>query len=281
MKIAYFPNQTALQSEPIWGAFLNGCRHIGIEPVENSRTADCAVIWSVLWNGRMRMNESVFNHYRSLNKPVFIIEVGALDRGRTWKISANHISTEGIYGNTENIDYDRARKLGIGLQDVKTSRKDSILFVGQHERSLQWQNQPTTRTWLSQKVAEIQKYTDRPIIFRPHPRHPIGTTAMPGVIFERPNRILDTYDKFDIDFDHHCVINHNSGPGIQAAIAGTPVICDKTSLAYPLSSSISKINEIFLPDRQNWFHQILHTEWTVDEIGQGIPQKRILNVLNR
>jgi hypothetical protein len=44
---------------------------------------------------------------------------------------------------------------------------------------------------------------------------------------------------------------------------------------------MAKINEVFLPDRQNWFHQVLHTEWTVDEISQGIPQKRILNVLNR
>ena len=281
MKIAYFPNQTALKSEPVWQAFLNGCRQVGLEPVENSQTADCAVIWSVLWNGRMRMNENVYNHYRNLNKPVFIIEVGALDRGRTWKISANHISTDGIYANTENIDYDRARKLGIELQGAKISRNESILIVGQHERSLQWRSQPTTRTWLTQKIAEIRKYTDRPVIFRPHPRHPIGTAPIPGVIFEKPTKLADTYDKFDIGFNHHCVINHNSGPGIQAALAGTPIICDRTSLAYPLSQQISKIDDVFLPDRQNWFHQILHTEWTVDEIRQGIPQKRILNVLNR
>jgi hypothetical protein len=281
MKLAYFPNQTALKSEPVWGAFLNGARQVGVEPVENSKTADCALIWSVLWNGRMRMNETVYNHYRSLGKPVFIIEVGALDRGRTWKISANHITTEGIYGNTENIDYDRARKLGIELQDIKTSRKDSILIVGQHERSLQWQGQPTTQAWVAQKVSEIRKYSDRPIIFRPHPRHPINITFLPGVTVERPNKLADTYDKFDINFNHHCVVSHNSGPGIQAAIAGTPVICDKSSLVHPLSKNISKINEAFLPDRQNWFHQILHTEWTVDEISQGIPHNRILNVLNR
>lgn len=281
MKIAYFPNQTALKSESVWGPFLDGCRQVGIEPVENSYSADCAVIWSVLWNGRMRTNETVFNHYRNIQKPVFIIEVGALDRGRTWKISANHIINSGIYGNTENIDYDRGRKLGISLQPVKSVRKDSILIIGQHERSLQWQNQPTTRTWLTQKIAEIRKYTDRPVIFRPHPRHPIGPAPLSGIIFEKPTKLADTYDKFDIEFDHHCVISHNSGPGIQAALAGTPIICDKTSLAYPVSQSISSINEVFLPDRQNWFHQVLHTEWTVDEIRQGIPQTRILNVLNR
>lgn len=280
MKIAYFPNQTALQSEPIWSAFLNGCRQIGIEPVENSKTADMAVIWSVLWNGRMRNNQIVYEHYRRLNKPVFIIEVGALDRGRTWKISANHISADGIYGNTENLDPNRSQKLGINLESIRERRKDSILIIGQHERSLQWQNQPTTVSWLRQRVAEIRAVSDRPIIFRPHPRHPISISNMPGVIFQRPQKILHTYDKFDIDFNHHCVITHNSGPGIQAALHGTPVICDKSSLAYPVSQTISKINEIFLPDRSHWFQKILHTEWTVPEIQEGIPQQRILLALN-
>jgi hypothetical protein len=280
MKIAYFPNQTALQSESVWTAFLDGCRQIGLEPVENSKSADCAVIWSVLWNGRMRMNQQVYEQYRRLNKPVFIIEVGALDRGRTWKISANHISSEGIYGNLQNIDFDRSKKLDINLSPLVTSKKDSILIVGQHERSLQWQDQPSTSLWLRQKITEIQKYTNRPIIFRPHPRHLVSIGSMPGFEIERPNKIPNTYDKFDINFRHHCVISHNSGPSIQSAIAGIPVICDKSSLAYPISQPITSIDNIILPDREDWFHKILHTEWTVEELRQGIPQKRILNVIN-
>jgi hypothetical protein len=281
MKIAYFPNQTALQSEPIWRAFLDGCRQIGIEPVENSKTADMAVIWSVLWNGRMRVNESVYKHYRSLNKPVFIIEVGALDRGRTWKISANHITTDGIYGNTENLDPERSKKIGIELLLPKIKRQDSILIVGQHEKSLQWEKQPYLRAWLDHKVQEIRKFTDRPIIFRPHPRCILGTNSIPGITIERPNKILNTYDKFDINFDHYCVISHNSGPGIQSVIAGTPVICDKSSLAYEMSNSFSQINHLSIPDRQFWFQKILHTEWTVEELKVGTPQKRILSELNR
>jgi len=279
MKIAYFPNQTALQSQPIWGAFLDGCRQIGIEPVEGVKNADMAVIWSVLWNGRMRMNQTIYEHYRNLNKPVFIIEVGALDRGRTWKISANNITSSGIYGNIENLDPDRNKKIGINLEPFRERRQDSILIVGQHEKSLQWRNQPSTISWLRQKVSEIRAISDRPIIFRPHPRHPISTSNMPGITFQRPQKISNTYDKFDIDFNHHCIVTHNSGPGIQAVIHGTPVISDISSLAYPVSQPISKIDEILLPDRDAWFQKILHTEWTVDEIRQGIPQNRILNAL--
>jgi hypothetical protein len=280
MKIAYFPNQTPLQSEPVWQSFLEGCRQTGIEPVEGVKTADMAVIWSVLWNGRMRMNQQIFEYYRNLNKPVFIIEVGALDRGRTWKISANHISSEGIYGNLQDIDVDRSKKLDIHLSAPRISRKDAILIVGQHERSLQWQGQPNTTAWLRQKIVEIRKITARPVVFRPHPRHPINMSSVPDVIFERPNKLSNTYDKFDINFGYHCVISHNSGPGIQAVIQGTPIICDQSSLAYPVSQSMTAINNISLPDREDWFHKILHTEWTVEEIREGIPQRRILNALD-
>ncbi len=280
MKIAYFPNQTALQSEPVWQSFLDGCRQIGLEPVENSKTADCALIWSVLWNGRMRLNESVYNYYRRYNKPVFIIEVGSLDRGRTWKISANHITVEGIYGNNENLDLDRSKKLGIDLQSPNLSRKDSILILGQHEKSLQWKNCPPTKSWVLQKIQEIRQYTDRPIVFRPHPRWAIRNFDESSTItIDNPVKLINTYDQFNVNFGYHCIINHNSGTGVQTVLAGSPIICDPSSLAYEMSGNLSNIDHITLPDRTRWFQKILHTEWTVEEIRQGIPQKRILFAL--
>jgi hypothetical protein len=64
MKISYFPNQAALNSKPVLSAFIQGCRSLGIETVENSMDADAAVIWSVLFQGRMLPNQRVYEHYR-------------------------------------------------------------------------------------------------------------------------------------------------------------------------------------------------------------------------
>ena len=64
MKIAYFPEQTAQQSEPIWKSFLSSCEKIGIQPEENCCDANCALIWSVLWRGRMENNQYVYDFYR-------------------------------------------------------------------------------------------------------------------------------------------------------------------------------------------------------------------------
>ena len=98
-------------------AFLNSCRGAGITPVENSLDCDAVVIWSILWNGRMSKNKRTYEHYRSLGKPVLIIDVGAIEREVTWKIAVNNITSEGYYGHTDNLDWDRPKKLGVSLQE--------------------------------------------------------------------------------------------------------------------------------------------------------------------
>jgi hypothetical protein len=275
MTLSFFPLQTALQSEPVWRAFLEGVKKHGFHTVENSFDADAAVIWSVLWKGRLLSNKQVYDHYRSQNKPVFIIEVGSLKRGVTWKVSLNNITAHGIYGQFKNLDLDRPKKLGISLGNIKKSRKDIIMIATQHQESLQWQGLPSMSDWLSTTVDTIRKYTDRPIAIRPHPRSPVRV-CFPEITTIIPTKLPGSYDIFDIDYDCHCVINHNSGVSIQSVIAGTPVICDTSSLAYPMSGIFEKIEEISLPDREDWFLNICHTEWTVEEIAQGIPFYRLL-----
>ena len=128
--------------------------------------------------------------------------------------------------------------------------------------------------WIENKISEIRQYTDREIVVRPHPRSPV-TFKVTNFKLEKPKHIAGSYDDFDIDYNYHCVINHNSGPAVQAAIAGVPIICDSSSLAYPVSGKIENIENISLPDREEWFLKLCHTEWTVDEIAKGIPLKRL------
>lgn len=276
MKLAYFPNQTALQSESVWRAFLEGCRKCGIEPVENSMTADAAVIWSVLWWGRMSGNKRVYDEYRKQGKPVFIIEVGTLKRGKTWKISLNNINRLAHWGNEKGLDFNRSRVLGVDLQEIRQNRREFILIAAQHKQSLQWDGMPETRSWVDSTVQQIRRYTNRPIVVRPHPRNRFSIPYASGVSLEIAAPISNTYSEFDISYDCHCVINHNSGPSVQSVIAGTPVICDSSSLAYPMSTTFDQIENPIIPDRTEWFIKICHTEWLVDEIAQGIPIQRLI-----
>jgi hypothetical protein len=278
MKIAYFPDQMALQSEPVWQAVLTGLQLLGHEPVKNALTADAVVIWSVLWHGRLRTNLATYNHYRQQNKPVFVIEVGSLIRGKTWKISLNNITNEGIYPSGI-IEPKRDIKLGLKLHPIKENRSNRILIAAQHQSSLQWKGLPTMIDWVNKKIAEVRKVTDMPIVVRPHPRFRIGEFTGKRITTDVPNKIPNTYDSYNLNYNFQFIINHNSGVGIQSVIHGTPVIVDSSSLAYPMTMTLSDIDTPKIPDRQEWFQKILHTEWLVDELAAGIPQERLLKEL--
>jgi hypothetical protein len=278
MRVAYFPNQCAQNSVPVMQAALDSLRSAGHALEQNSMDCDAAIIWSVLWSGRMAPNQTVWTHYRSQGRPVIVIDVGALYRGETWKIAINSITADGYYGHMENLDPNRPRKLGISLA-INFSKNPRIVVAAQHARSLQTQDLVSMEHWITQQVHQLRQFTDRPIVIRPHPRNAPELTQLVNlsrdIIIEQPVRVANTYDSYNLAFDCHAMVNHNSGPGIQAALAGTRPIVDRSSLAYPVSINFADIDNPYQIDRDQWLVEICHTEYTVKEIQEGLWIRRL------
>jgi hypothetical protein len=274
MRVAYFPNQCAQNSVPVMQAMLTSLRRAGHTIEANSYDCDAAIIWSVLWAGRMAANQEVWVRYREANKPVIVTDVGALYRGETWKIAVNSITATGYYGHTENLDRDRPRKLGISLA-INVTRSPRIVIAAQHARSLQVAGLSSITDWICNQVEQLQQVTDRPIVVRPHPRSPLDTTLPLGVTIEQPQKIANTYDSYNLAFDCHTLVNYNSGPGIQAALAGTRPIVDASSLAYPVGIKYKDIENPYTVDRDQWLIEICHTEYTLQEIESGLWLNRL------
>jgi len=272
MRVAYFPNQCALNSVPVMQAILDSLRSAGHTVEQNSMDADAAVIWSVLWAGRMAANQAIWDHYRQENRPVIVVDIGALYRGETWKIALNTVTADGYYGHLEQLDLDRPKRLGISLA-INLSNNPKIVVAAQHARSLQVVNLASTEAWITDQVQQLQQVTDRPIVIRTHPRSRLEIDSMQGlpknVIIEHPQKLLNTYDSYNLAFDCYAMVNYNSGPGIQAALAGTRPIVDRTSLAWPVGIDIKDIELPYTVDRDQWLVEICHTEYTLKEIEQG------------
>lgn len=276
MRFKLHQESGALNSPPIFAALAQGLKNNGHEIVNSGQDMD--VIWSVLWYGRMRNNQVIYQQAKNHNRPVMIIEVGNLLRNVTWRISLDHINSLGKFGNDFNLDPDRPKKLGIELKPLIKNRRREILIACQHEHSLQWQGNNRMSQWAEEKIKEIRKYTNIPITVRPHPRS-LFSLNLKNVRVDMPKPVPSTYDDFNFDYNYHCIVNHNSGPAVRAAINGIPVITDSTSLAYPVSDIMENIENPTVKDRSEWFLKLLHTEWTVDEIASGIPTQRILQDL--
>jgi hypothetical protein len=263
----------SLNSTPVFSAFEQGVKSLGLTTTDDDDAIP--VIWSVLWRGRMSNNKAIYESYRKRNIPVVIVEVGNFSRGITWRVSINNVNRQGIFSNNADLDPNRPNKLGISLTEFQEHRRPEILITGQHEQSLQWEGQPSTNDWLFELISKIKLHTDRKLLFRPHPRSPVNIVHRDITII-KPIKIHGTYDDYDFNSEYHCVINHNSGPGIQAAVNGVPVIVDSSSLAYPVSNVIDNIEQLQYIDRTEWIIKLAHTEWTIEEISKGIPLKRLL-----
>lgn len=273
MRIAYFPKQTARNAAPVLQSLLDSCRASGISTVQDDLDADAVILWSVLWTGRMASNKRIYDHYNQAHKPIIVIDIGSLQRGHTWKIALNNINGEGWFGDDIGLDPDRPAKLKLRRQ---SPGGHDILIATQHRSSLQARMIESMEEWVMDKIRAVRSCSDRKIVVRPHPRDRLNLPTLPvHVRVEQPKKISGTYDSFDWHDDYHAIINHNSGPGVLAAIAGVRPVVDTSSLAWPVSIRMQDIERSYDVDRESWLIRIAHTEYTLDEIAQGRWLKRL------
>ena len=286
MKVEVWTQHGPLNSKAIFKAFITSLQDAGDDVILNaSSDADVAVIWSVLWQGRMRNYKKIWERYRQANKPVIVLEVGGLRRNKSFKIAINGVNRKADFAN-QDVDNVRWPLFNYTLQPWKQTG-DNIIILGQHDASEQWNGMPSMNVWFEQQINEIRKHTTRPIQVRPHPRNPVGfdLTKYKNVSMARPimdrNTIDDTNFK-DTLKKAWAGVNHSSNPAMEAVINGIPVFVSEDSLCYDVGNhSLTQINNPKMPDRQEWANKLSYTEWFQDEIEKGLPWSRIRNRLKK
>lgn len=283
MKFTLWRQYGALNSGPVFDAFRNGAMALGYDCMDNSSSdSSIDVIWSVLWNGRMASNKIIWERNQKESKPTIVLEVGGIQRGTTWKVGLNGINRDARWPMA--IGSGRADVLGLFLKPWRT-KGSSILICGQHDKSLQWQGMPSMSNWVMNTIESVRKHTDRDIIFRPHPRCPLPDIEreFKNVFRQSPNKTLGSYDDYDIDYSNiWATISYSSNPGIHSILNGVPAFVSTHSLAYDVGNDIDFLHDIenpLMPDRENWLNDYAWTEFTIEEISQGLPLKRLTSKL--
>lgn len=277
MKVSLWTDYGALNSKPIFTAFERSLVDNGYSVLHNSSNADVNVIWSVLFSGRMANNKEIWEQ----TKPTIVLEVGGIKRGTTWKVGLNGINRDAYFGPSGNSS-SRAERLGLVLEPWRTEG-EYILICGQHEKSQQWESMPNMTAWLGNTINTIREHTDMPIYWRPHPRYPVSYVEQDfkNVVRQTPNKIESTYDDYDFSVRNAwATVCWSSNPGPHSVIAGVPAFVGPSSLAYDVANdNLHNIMNPYMPDRQQWLNDYAHTEYTIEEISQGIPLNHLTSLL--
>jgi len=275
MKIAHFPNNLPGNKDMVYPQLLSAIQSTD-ELVAGSMDADAALIWSVLWFGKMSGNKRVWDHYRAQGKPVIVIEVGGLIRNETWKLGINGINRDADFALDVGVNPDRVKQLGIERAPWVLEDKPYILVCGQHAHSLQWEGMPDMDTYFRETVTHIRKYYDKPIVLRSHPRYRERVHFQiqdeqwykdQGCEWNIAKQVQKTYDSFDLEDqlkETYFTVSHSSNAGVNSIIQGIPAVTTCHNLAWEMSSTY---REIFHPRREEWLINMCNIEWRADEIG--------------
>ena len=166
----------------------------------------------------------------------------------------------------KQISYD----LNISLKDWKTDGKNILICT---QRNGGWSMQGfNVVAWLEQTVTEIRKYSNRPIVVRPHPG---DKNAIDYLNSKDPRWTISSHEKITDDFaSAWAVITFNSSPGVAAAIEGIPVFVTdslpQNSQAYDVANiDLSSIETPKIFDRQQWVEKLAMCHWKFTELQNG------------
>jgi hypothetical protein len=133
--------------------------------------------------------------------------------------------------------------------------------------------------WAQQKILEIRKYTNLPIVLRPHPGKIADLTPLvrPGISISDSTKVslLDDLSR------SKAALVFNSSSGVASVLSGVPLwVDDSGSVCWDVSNKdVSQINNPIMYDRTQWIQDLAACHWTDEESRQGLVYNKFLPYL--
>lgn len=210
----------------------------------------------LLWN-RSRGNEVIAEMYERAGAAVLIAENGFVrpERGKHYALFTGHHNGAGRW-----YVGDRPR-FPIADRPWRTDGRHVLVLP---QRGIGEQGIAMPSAWGKGVLERLERATDRPIVFRPHPGH-------------RKNGEPDTLER-DLA-DAWCAVTWGSGAGIKAIQAGVPVFHEfERWIGAPAAARLDgQVEACETPDREALWTRISWAQWSLDEIGSGEAFDGLLN----
>lgn len=251
-------------------AFAEGC---GAKLIEGWKyeASPVAVVFGV-YKSKVPLSfprGQIFRQQRERNLDVLVLETGYINRGDG---EAHHYAA-GFNGLNGRADF---RNKGMPSDRADKLRKSHLLrvlnWLEGGEKVILCGQVPWDASvegtdhlaWIEQTVERIRSYTDRPIVFRPHPKAANAYRPLLGV------RVSTVPLKDDLQ-NAHAVVTFNSNSGVEALIEGIPVFAaDKGSMCWEVANrSLVSLDVPNKPDRAQWINDLAYTQWTLEEMRSG------------
>lgn len=197
------------------------------------------------------------------------------------------VGYDGLKGNADycvddSTPDDRWRRLDTPLRRWRKNG-EHILLIGQTVNGLSSQD-VNIYDWYRETIKAIRSRTQRPILFRHHPRvskirehgSRIGkdVQALEKAIGKVSNFKRSDPSLFLIEEElRHCwaAVSYTSNAAVAAILAGIPVIAGhKSNMTWPVAGhSLAAIESPPTPERQPWANRLAYSQYNCEEMRNG------------
>lgn len=221
--------------------------------------ADMVVSWGV-------KQKAAWDWRKRYNRPVLVMERAPLEPRKVWtSCGFNGLAGRGVYAPMRDAGA-RWRSLFAQLVKPWAPRGDVAVLCGQCKGDAALWG-VDFEAWAQRTCDELMN-VGRVVLYRPHPfawergDHycPMGATLSPPRL-----SLQDLAEAQGVGL----VVTFNSTAGVEAALAGIPVVAyDEGSMAWAVSTRSAAAPPI-RPDRTAWMHRLAWTSFSQREITAG------------
>ena len=275
--------------EGVWAAGDKGTIVCDYEPIDS----DVAVVQGFVHPGsknspHLQLRKAVFDKQVKDGKRSIIVDSNlflSYDPGNKNKFL--RYSYDGIFPTTGEYCNDSphpdrwdliSKKIGIQFKPWRKAG-NNILICCQRDGGWSMDGKPLM-PWLVNTVKEIRKYSDRKIMVRFHPgdknvlshRRALSRFRLKDVMLSNSKSLLDDLRTA------HAVVNHNSSPGVVAAIEGVPIFLTDPARSQAGEVAHNTLESLETPqefDREKWIQKMAQMHWTLDELKDGTAWRHL------
>lgn len=268
---------TKKAAKPLLDAFAEGVQKAGDTPVIINRKVSVDVIASCnitiqasAYNKNINpaskensLRLQVQSTMKALGRRCLIMDTGCIDSANYTQIGYGGIKGLASFHNQKS----HPDRWLLQKREVLPWRADgkNIVILGQNRFGISTQERDIF-LWYDETIEEIRKYTDRPIIYRHHPKCDID--------YQNSEVIGSRNTSISTDLENAwCVVAFSTNAVVDAIIHGIPVFTpDPRSIAYSVGNkNLAEIEQPTTFNRGQWLCDLAYAEWNVEEMRQGLP----------
>lgn len=226
----------------------------------------------IVFAGMIRGEGLIYNYCKENNKNFLYVDHAYLNRGynsksadKEWlRITYNSFTWNKFVPETsERWDTHFADKFQLSPWNVNEGEYILVLPPSEATKYLF----PESVAWTDNAIEQLTSKVNLPLKIRQKPDQPRVDLRTNQVVGR-----LNIKHKTTIDQDllkAKYVIAYNSAVPVQATLMGIPCICSNQSAASPISVAYDNFENPPEPDRQAWLNQLVHHQYTTDEMMNG------------